>query len=203
MSARGTRTTGGRRLLGALALTGALTAVAGCSADDTTLETIGETTADAIRDAGSVQFRMTTPDESFEGAAVYEEGDVAAIHVATTTTGEEKEEWVIDGEYWLEQPPTGPAQSDSIDPAEFAMIWDWAQVQEDFADAATDVEKVDAREIDGVMARGYELTSDDRTETWWIDDDGKMLEFEYVFEDGQTGGGSLFAYGDDIEITVP
>lgn len=176
--------------------------VTGCSSGPSA-ESIGETTADAIRDAGTVQFTMTSGEETFEGAAVYEEGDLSELRVETTTLGEERSEWVVDGEYWRAPGTARPERSGSVDPEEFVAAWDWAQVQEDMAAAATSIEAVEAREIDGLETHGFELVSEERTETWWVDDDGRLREYEFEFADGQSGGGTLFGYGDDVRIFEP
>ncbi|WP_114853209.1 hypothetical protein [Brachybacterium sp. YJGR34] len=74
---------------------------------------------------------------------------------------------------------------------------------EDLADAASSLEEVGSREIDGASTDGYELTSEERTETWWIDGDGRLRAFEFVYADGSTGGGTLFGYGEESRVDAP
>ncbi|WP_197517453.1 hypothetical protein [Microbacterium karelineae] len=190
------------RAVTALAATGTVLALAGCGAGGMTLDTIGETTAGAIRDAGSVRFTMTTGDETFEGATTYEGGEVSALHVESTTPGAERDEWIIDGEYWTNEGGGDARRSDAVTPDAFAASWDWAQVQEDLAASATAFEEVGGKDVDGTSTRGYELTADDRTETWWIDEDGRLLAYEFEFAEGTAGGGTLFDYGADSAIAV-
>lgn len=183
-----------------------LAALTGCGPAAPSPENIGERTAAAIRDAGSVEFTMTDGESEMTGTAVYDGEEIVAVEVNTSIDDEpnpEYRKWVVDGEYWESGGPDAPpAVSNATPPEEMLAAWDWAQVQEDMAADASSIEEVGERAIDGVDTIGFEITSDDRVETWWVDDSDHLVKYEYELEDGTTGSGTLFAYGETTEIEV-
>jgi hypothetical protein len=170
--------------------------LAACSAaPEETPESLGARTAEAFREAESARFEMEGDDGTrTEGAIEYSDGAVVALEVVTSPDGEvpSREVWTADSEYADDPDAASP---------DLVQAWDWAQVQEDLAAQATSVEEVGERDVDGVTVTGYELTSPERTETWWVDDEGRLRSFEYSYPDGSAGEGRLYDYGADVGIT--
>ncbi|RCS60822.1 hypothetical protein [Microbacterium sp. JB110] len=182
-----------------------LAALTGCGPAVPSPENIGERTAAAIRDAGSVEFTMTNGDLEQTGTVMYEDDEIVALDVTIRDNAERsvEREWVVDGEYWhARNEHADPARSGAVPPDELLAAWDWAQVQEDMTADASSIEEVGERTIDGVDTTGFEITSDDRVETWWVDESDHLVEYESELEDGTTGTGTLFAYGETTEIEV-
>lgn len=187
---------------------GGIAALGGCTAaEPMTLDTIGGRTADAIRSAETLRFTMTNDDIEYVGALRYEDGEPVALRLETR--GEvpdgSRTEWVVDGEYWVDDDTSDAAvQRDNVTPEALLASWDWAQVQEDLADAATEFEEAGTRFVDDVDTTGYTITSDDRVETWWLDDDDRLRAYEYeIVGEDLAGSGKLFAFGTDVEIVTP
>lgn len=179
--------------------------LAACSPEPETAESLGARTAEAIRESGTARFEFESDDgQRFEGAIEYEDGAVAALELLTySEDGEEptsREVWTDDAGSAAD-PDGGPPSAEEL--PDLVRAWDWAQVQEDLADAATSVEEVGERDVDGVAVTGYELTSSERTETWWVDDEGRLHSFEYAYPDGTAGEGRIYDYGADVDITEP
>lgn len=202
------RTNATIRTMTAVTAIGGLAALAGCTAaEPMTLDTIGGRTAEAIRSAETLRFTMADDDIEHVGALRYEDGELAALRLETHGDGPggSRTEWVVDGEYWVDDDTSDVAvQSDSVTPEALLASWDWAQVQEDLADAATEFEEAGTRSLDDVKVTGYTITSDDRVETWWLDGDDRLRAYEYeIVGEDLEGSGSLFAFGTDVEIVAP
>ncbi|WP_166847515.1 hypothetical protein [Isoptericola sp. BMS4] len=179
--------------------------LAACSPEPESAESLGARTAEAIRESGTARFEFESDDgQRFEGAIEYEDGAVAALELATYAEDSEeptsREVWTDDAGMAAD-PDGGPPSAEEL--PDLVRAWDWAQVQEDLADAATSVEEVGERDVDGVAVTGYELTSSERTETWWVDDEGRLRSVEYSDADGSTAQGRLYDYGADVDITAP
>lgn len=148
---------------------------------------------------------MTNGDLEQTGTVMYEDDEIVALDVTIRDNAERsvEREWVVDGEYWhARNEHADPARSGAVPPDELLAAWDWAQVQEDMTADASSIEEVGERTIDGVDTTGFEITSDDRVETWWVDESDHLVEYESELEDGTTGTGTLFAYGETTEIEV-
>lgn len=190
--------------------TGLLVVVAGCGHEPLTEDDIVERVATAQREAPSFEYEWTSLDGAlglevtYEGVVRYDEdGEVELLsHTAIDEEGEFFEELrVVDGAVYSRSPGTDEFQVlDESEADDVIAAWDWAGAAEQFGTPEA-VDEVGEADVEGTSTTEYEVTFSEVTQTWWIDDDDRLMRIRA--EDDGAAEGYLRAYGEEITVEVP
>lgn len=193
----------------------ALVLVSGCSSGSGAMseDDIVDRVASAQREAPTFTFTWVAPGESGElttkGAVRYDDdGEVEAMRLRTTDANDEvtEEYRLVDGTLYTGTSEGRFTPADEEEAEQVTSAWDWAKAAEAWGDPVS-MSDEGTEEIDGVETTAYEVVfendeSEEITQTWWVDEEDRLLRFESGEGDGKSVG-TLTDYGEDLEISIP
>lgn len=193
----------------------ALVLVSGCSSgsDAMSEDDIVDRVASAQREAPTFTFTWVTPGETDEltttGAVRYDDdGEVVAMRLRTTDTNDQvtEEYRLVDGTMYTGTSEGRFTPAETAEAEQITSAWDWAAAAEAWGDPVS-MSDEGTEEVDGVETTAYEVVfeddeSEEVTQTWWVDDEDRLLRFESGEGDGKSVG-ALTDYGQDVEISIP
>lgn len=167
-----------------------------------TAENIRDEVSTALRDAGTFRFEMTAPDPANEDADIETTGEIAYtddgdVDALAFTQPTDEYRFVDDVLYHRAGEDDEFQELDDNATDDFLTGWDWAAAVEEFP-AVEELSEEGSDEIDGVETTKYEVTFPDRTETWWLDDDRRLIKQSTDDTESRLSG-----FGEPVDITAP
>lgn len=175
----------------------ALVLVSGCSSGSEAMseDDIVDRVASAQREAPTFTFTWVTPGETDEltttGAVRYDDdGEVVAMRLRTTDTNDQvtEEYRLVDGTMYTGTSEGRFTPAETAEAEQITSAWDWAAAAEAWGDPVS-MSDEGTEEVDGVETTAYEVVfeddeSEEVTQTWWVDDEDRLLRFESGEGDG-------------------